>query len=291
MKLYIFDFDGVLAIPYTNPERYYNNIPFLISSLAMNNYLAVVSFNPQAEKVIKRWGLSKHFMAYRSGYNEIWNGNYKSEYRMNMSKSGQIKSILNNELKDIEFEEILFYDDDIRNIRDVRSVFSNITSILINELYGLTININNEDRLLKLQEIVEMFEEEKKNCGCFSVFSEEKTNTKLKWTFLDKTKREEFKENVKQYYIPFELSGTLTSKNNQCVFILNEPYKTFSNGFGGKIYETIVKEIIISNVDIKNQNFIFKGKCELWFNGREIHENVIILSVDNENLKKRRLNI
>jgi len=53
-KLLIFDFDGVLAIKWTNPELHYPQIPKIIQSLSEKHVLGVASYNPNAETAIRR---------------------------------------------------------------------------------------------------------------------------------------------------------------------------------------------------------------------------------------------
>ena len=166
MKLYIFDFDGVLAIPYTNPESYYKHIPTIIPNLSKDNYLAVASFNLRAKIAVEEWGLLHYFKAIRYGSNSVWDNEYNDNYRKDMSKSKQIQNMLENELKDIVFDEIIFYDDDIKNILDVRNVSNvrniGITSVLVDELNGLTICMDRKERILQLEKNIKMLEEEKK---------------------------------------------------------------------------------------------------------------------------------
>ena len=71
-KLIVFDFDGVLAIPYTSPEKHYKHIPYLIKLLSKKYILAIASFNPRAITVIKEWGIFDYFKIIRAGSNDHW---------------------------------------------------------------------------------------------------------------------------------------------------------------------------------------------------------------------------
>jgi len=136
MILLVFDFDGVLAIPYTNPEEYYPQIPDIIKSLHTKYILCVSSFNPRAKLVLEKWNLLQYFSAIRCGSNNNWD-TYDESFRINMSKSLQIKNMILE--VGISFDEIYFYDDDIDNINEVSENFKEvkITSILIDNKEGL----------------------------------------------------------------------------------------------------------------------------------------------------------
>jgi hypothetical protein len=141
--LKIFDFDGVLSMPYTMPEEYYKQIPNILSSFNITDVLCcVASFNPRAKLAIEQWKLDHHFIAFRSGSNDIWSNNldeYKQEYRIGLKKSKQIQSMLSNELKDYKIENIEFYDDDKLNIKEVENELSHINCCLVDNNIGFTI--------------------------------------------------------------------------------------------------------------------------------------------------------
>jgi FMN phosphatase YigB (HAD superfamily) len=138
-KLLIFDFDGVLAIKWTQPPQCYPQIPSLIKYLSQDYLLCVASFNPIAEQAIKNWQLHEHFVAIRSGCNYTWNKPYKNALKHNLSKSEQIINMCNNEMKNYTFSSIFFFDDDPENIKNVNDYLPHIKTVLIDSLYGLKI--------------------------------------------------------------------------------------------------------------------------------------------------------
>ena len=142
-KLIVFDFDGVLAIPYTNPEKHYEHIPYLIKLLASKYILAVASFNPRAINVLKEWGISDYFVTVRAGCNDHWEV-YDDSLRKGLSKPQQIKNIRDelisrNMITDVN-TEIYFYDDDQKNITETQQhhQLKGINAIFIDNEYGFT---------------------------------------------------------------------------------------------------------------------------------------------------------
>lgn len=142
-KLIIFDFDGVLAIPWTYPEEHYPQIPQIIKDNS-EHLLCVASFNPRAYTAIKAWNLDHHFTAMRCGSNNIWNHDnvdeYKEEYSYNMSKVQQIIDIIDNEVSKSgkSYDKIIFYDDNLDNINEVKRKLPHINAVLIDEDFGLS---------------------------------------------------------------------------------------------------------------------------------------------------------
>lgn len=136
----IFDFDGVLSIPYTHPEEYYPQIPDLIKELSKNYVLCVASFNPRASLVIKKWGLHSYFSVTREGSNFKWSEEYNEEYRKGLSKSQQIKDIMKNLFHTEEKQynhNIYFFDDDQDNINEVKEKLSHVKTVFVDNKHGL----------------------------------------------------------------------------------------------------------------------------------------------------------
>lgn len=165
MHLLVFDFDGVLRNPQirrakrTHETTPYPNIKNDVKLLhATGEYVMVVaSFNPDARRSIRQWGLASYFVAYRNGSNEYWdeegpappspyyNGlelptaprGYKPSHYDSQRKSLQIKNMLANELTDYDFDSITFFDDLLYNIDDVSgSSLGYINAILVDEKIG-----------------------------------------------------------------------------------------------------------------------------------------------------------
>ena len=125
-KVLFLDFDGPLAIPWAVNEDPWPQIPGLIREVASRPDVALclVSFNPGAEAAISRWGIRNCFAAVRAGCNwKLRAGEqYTEAHRKNLSKSAQIRSILENELEDSSYE-VDFFDDDAKNLLDVYEQF------------------------------------------------------------------------------------------------------------------------------------------------------------------------
>jgi hypothetical protein len=122
-----FDFDGVLAIPYSQPEVLFAGTEALLRDLwAMGHTLIVCSFNPRAYAVLKPLMEEGIISAIRAGSCVRWwedeeeGGLYKdATHRHHMEKRLQIASMLGDELCDLTVEHLVFIDDDMRNIDNV----------------------------------------------------------------------------------------------------------------------------------------------------------------------------
>lgn len=117
----VFDFDGVLAIPWTNPEKPFAQVPGLIKSLFDKGHrLSVASYNPRARLAIESWGIDGYFASIRSGADHDWEaegGEYKEEFRTRdrMSKHGQIKNMHGDS------KHVIFLDDSLENINEIKA--------------------------------------------------------------------------------------------------------------------------------------------------------------------------
>ena len=121
-EVLVFDFDGVLSIPWSMPEKYYPQIPELLQNLSKKCILCVASYNPRAELAIRDyWKLDKYFTCMRSGANHTWNEFYNENYRKDLCKGNQIVHMLKNEIKELgcKINKITFFDDDPINIKIV----------------------------------------------------------------------------------------------------------------------------------------------------------------------------
>lgn len=140
-KLYFFDFDGCLAIPYTNPEQpYTDTIKSLHHLFNQGHIICVISCNPRAVTVLKQWNVIRLCSAIRAGCNWNWkNELYQDEiHRVNMNKASMIRNILDNELNDIidVWHECHFYDDDMINIDIVQQYFPQIQCHFVDNVVG-----------------------------------------------------------------------------------------------------------------------------------------------------------
>lgn len=138
-KLLVFDFDGVLSMMYTMPEKHYPQIPELLQYLENKYLLCVASYNPRAELSIKNWKLDKYFICMRVGANHIWDHPYDESYRSTLSKAEQITNMIEMEIKTLNcaFTEIVFFDDNLENIKHVNEKLPNIKTVLIDSKFGL----------------------------------------------------------------------------------------------------------------------------------------------------------
>lgn len=135
-KLLIFDFDGVLSIPWTRPEVCYSQIPDLIKKLSQTHILAMASFNPRAQIALVEWDLDKYFFCTRYGSNHRWDGLYEQKFRSGMSKTNQIIDMLECELSTENYTHIEFFDDDLNNLIDVNNKLPSVKTCLIDAIIG-----------------------------------------------------------------------------------------------------------------------------------------------------------
>jgi hypothetical protein len=121
----VFDFDGVLAIPYSQPEVLFAGTEALLRSLhAQGHVLAVASFNPRAYHVLRPLIDEGVISAVRAGSCVKWwaegDGTYSDDvHRKNMRKSAHIQSMLDNEWRYKSLQSLVFIDDDLANIDEV----------------------------------------------------------------------------------------------------------------------------------------------------------------------------
>jgi hypothetical protein len=138
----ILDFDGVLAIPHTNPVELYPQVPTLLEQLAAKYTLALASFNPTAIAELRRFQLLHHFQGMRAGSHH----NIEFiEYVRNLGplcKAEQIQSLHNDQIDHCNF--LFFFDDDQGNIARVQSKLPHVQCIYIEEKSGLTESVVNE---------------------------------------------------------------------------------------------------------------------------------------------------
>jgi predicted phosphatase len=131
------DFDGVLAIPYTNPVELYPNIPDLLRQLSHSYTLCLASFNPTALDELKRFDLLSLFVAVRAGRHEL---HHMSSIHEPLCKVAQIRSMYNE--MGVEFQtldtRVWFVDDTISHIENVRKNLTGIQCVWVDSTTGLT---------------------------------------------------------------------------------------------------------------------------------------------------------
>lgn len=147
VQLLILDFDGVVAIPWTNPEEHYPQIPEAVRMLHAAGYvLCIASYNPRAFEAVKRWGLDKYFAAVRCGANHAWHTSgekYKEDDRLDMRKHRQILNMLETDMteKNVNVGKIVFFDDDVDNISLVQRELPHVESIHVDEKEGFRLHL------------------------------------------------------------------------------------------------------------------------------------------------------
>lgn len=120
-----FDFDGVLAIPYSHPERLFPGAEPLLRSLhAQGVIVLVASFNPRAYVALRHLLDEGVIRGIRAGSLVEWwkegDGTYSdARHRKNMNKALHLSDMLARELDGVDVSSVTFYDDDRDNIHDV----------------------------------------------------------------------------------------------------------------------------------------------------------------------------
>ncbi len=128
-NVFFFDFDGVLAIPYSQPEVLFAGTEALLRDMRANGHvLLVTSFNPRAYFVLKHLLDNGTLLAIRAGSCERWwamgNGLYSdATHRLKMEKSLHLQSMLEDEVREAGIDpatrRLFFVDDDLKNIGNV----------------------------------------------------------------------------------------------------------------------------------------------------------------------------
>ncbi len=136
-KLFIFDFDGVLSIPYSEPEQHYPDVPSILKECSKHAHIAIASYNPVALQVLHNWGLSHLIITGRAGYNHKWI-NYDNSMRRHMTKHEMIHNIRYEDLLYHDHDTIVFFDDDITNIEQVKAKSNVVFTELIDPNVGIT---------------------------------------------------------------------------------------------------------------------------------------------------------
>ncbi len=147
-----------MSIPYSDPEKYYKQIPDIIINLSKcSEYiLAVASYNPNAYIAIKEWKLEKYFACFRCGANQIWNKEKLSSYNKDdwqeARKHRQISNMLEYELHDLqnnilnpglqfEIEHVVFFDDNENNIKQVNDELPFVHTVFVDSECGFEYNL------------------------------------------------------------------------------------------------------------------------------------------------------
>jgi hypothetical protein len=140
MKILVFDFDGVLAIPFTTPPIPFPGVIDLLKYLYKNNdtLLFLASFNAGACQALHAWGVAHFFSSMRYGSNDTWDPPYLPEYGIGTTKSGQISSMLLDLNRKVPINRSLFFFDDMEeNIINV--ALSGIgVPVLVSSLRGIS---------------------------------------------------------------------------------------------------------------------------------------------------------
>jgi hypothetical protein len=121
-----FDFDGVLAHPYTMPELLFPGVAPLLRRLKeRGDRIVVASFNPRSYHALRELHEDEHLLDdMRCGSNDCtwWadNGVYSDAlHRHQLSKAAMIRA-MGAPVSASDPDVVRFYDDDPDNIKDVR---------------------------------------------------------------------------------------------------------------------------------------------------------------------------
>lgn len=130
--VHVFDFDGVLAAPYTHPELLFPGVEKLLQKLYdTDNVVLVASFNPRAYHVMRDLYEAGVVSNIRAGSNDQqwWlqgDGVYrdKQHRQLPLSKSVMIQD-MTRQLVHTQ-RPTFFYDDDEENIENVRDTLPHV---------------------------------------------------------------------------------------------------------------------------------------------------------------------
>ena len=128
MSIVVFDFDGVLAVPYTDPEQLFPGVAELLVDLKQRGDIVLVSsFNPRAYHVLRTFLEQGIIAGLRAGSRQKWweqgDGTYSDAlHRYDMDKGLHIADMLAELATPVDAtkETILFFDDDEQNIMEVK---------------------------------------------------------------------------------------------------------------------------------------------------------------------------
>lgn len=144
MTVLILDFDGVLAIPYTNPTQLYPQVPALLKELSQTHTLVLASFNPTAIAELRRFDVLQYFSATRAGvHDNVEISEFISDLG-ELCKAKQIASMQEQQLADKKDEDYHFFDDCVYNLQQVTELLPQVKCHYIDEDAGLT-----ADRILE----------------------------------------------------------------------------------------------------------------------------------------------
>jgi predicted phosphatase len=121
-NLVIFDLDGTIVY-----ETIFDDVFEILHQFKLNNVkMAIASYNPYAEFFCNRYDITKYF--------DIICGYTKNDKIQHIN---EIKSHYKNKGTIFTDNEIIFFDDDIKNINDIKKN-TNITCVKINTEKGIT---------------------------------------------------------------------------------------------------------------------------------------------------------
>ena len=142
MKVLVFDFDGVLRIPFSMPPSPFPHTIALLNELynSPNTYLLLASFNHDACRILIDWQVDHMFLAMRYGSNHSWNPPFDTKHNDDMEKSQQIGNMLQELKLQNHQEELYFFDDLESNIADVQLMLPYSKPILVSSLRGVTMS-------------------------------------------------------------------------------------------------------------------------------------------------------
>jgi len=138
MPVLVLDFDGVLAIPWTDPVKIFPQIPALLERLSKKHTLALASFNPTAIAELRKNELLQYFTVTRAGTHE---NREITEFITDLGplcKAAQIHSIGTEHLPTVDWSDFYFFDDDAHNLANVFRRLPQVHLTLVESNHGLT---------------------------------------------------------------------------------------------------------------------------------------------------------
>lgn len=133
----VLDFDGVLAVPWSNPEALFPQIPTLLGKLRQQHHLALASFNPRAIRVLRENQQLPHFHACRAGAHHEGEIVEFSVHLGPLCKAEQIRSLQRTHFPDVPMEHFYFFDDTPEHLVNVGQQLPSVNCRLIDPDRGL----------------------------------------------------------------------------------------------------------------------------------------------------------
>lgn len=132
----VFDFDGVLHAPPFKGDVIKEPVLSLIPKLAKSHTLCIASFNWEVRKHLREHQLEEYFSAVRASSNDdvvvkCPRGQQKPDEWFKCSKHEQILSMQKQCFPNVDLSQVIFFDDEDYNHRDVEKHLPSVKRVLI----------------------------------------------------------------------------------------------------------------------------------------------------------------